>query len=164
MEAIEQLTHRTPDEERQRSNEAAGHTPCGHCEGTGNELYAMYRCCPECGGSGIEVEYGELSPLGRWWAERREQRERKRLARKYAPPRDWRLEIAWRASRWFGIGQCFGGAETCHRCGAPAGDIDYEVRRVRPFRVECLDRAMCDDARAELAASTQPRVQERDRG
>jgi hypothetical protein len=26
---------------------------CGRCHGTGNELYAMYRQCPECGGFGV---------------------------------------------------------------------------------------------------------------
>lgn len=135
-----------PDGERRRANEAAGHTLCDHCNGTGNELYAMYRACPECGGSGIEVEYGELSDFARFRAERRKARERKRRERKLRPPRDWSVEIAWRLSRWFGIGQCFHGSkDQCHRCGAPAGDIDYEVRRVAPFRVECLDRQFCDE-------------------
>ena len=26
---------------------------CSWCHGTGNELYAMYRQCPECGGVGV---------------------------------------------------------------------------------------------------------------
>jgi hypothetical protein len=148
---METVTHRTPDEECRRRNEEAGHTLCDHCNGTGNELYSMYRTCPECGGNGIEVEYGELSSLGRWWAERRERLERKRLARKYRAPRDWKVEIAWRLSRWFGIGQCFHGSEDqCHLCGAPAGDIDYEVRRVGPFRVECSDREMCAESAREM--------------
>lgn len=140
-----------PDGERRRSNEAAGHTLCGHCNGSGNELYRMYRACPECGGNGVAVEYGELPALGRWWAERQEERERKRRARELWPLKDWKVEIAWRLSRWFGIGQCFhGGKDQCHRCGAPAGDIDYEVRRIAPFRVECLDRQCCDEAIREL--------------
>ena len=25
---------------------------CKHCEGTGNELYSMYRECPKCNGKG----------------------------------------------------------------------------------------------------------------
>lgn len=143
------LTPRSPDEATKQRNEAAGHTLCGHCEGTGNELYAMYRRCPKCGGSGVAVKYGELSSLGRWWAERRELRERKKLGRAYRAPRDWNIEARWRISRWFGIGQYFGGAETCYRCGVTASDIDYEVRRVRPFRIECYDRSTCDEMRKE---------------
>ncbi len=35
---------------------------CEWCGGTGNELYAMYRTCPKCGGDGvIEVE---ITPPG----------------------------------------------------------------------------------------------------
>jgi hypothetical protein len=140
---------RAGDEVRRRDNERAGHTLCGGCGGTGNELYAMYRPCSDCGGGGIAVKWGELSRLGRRLAERKERRERKELERQYRAPRDWGLEIRWRISRWFGIGQCFGGAETCHRCQVTASDIDYEVRRVRPFRVECLDREMCDEMKTE---------------
>lgn len=29
---------------------------CGHCEGTGNEMYSMYRQCPKCNGRGVIVE------------------------------------------------------------------------------------------------------------
>jgi len=126
-----------------RRNEEAGHTLCGHCSGTGNELYAMYRTCPECDG-GIAVRYGELSSFGKWCAERKEERERKRLARKYRAPRDWEIEIRWRLSRWLGIGQCFHGSkDTCRHCEVWAHDVDYEVRRVGPFRCECIDRQMC---------------------
>jgi hypothetical protein len=141
------LTHRSPDEQRQRENRAAGHTLCSRCKGSGNELFSMYRACEECGGSGIAVHFGELSPFGQWRAERQEERERKRLARKYRGPRDWKLEVQWRLSRWFGIGQCFHGSkDVCRRCEAWASDVDYEVRRVAPFRVECTDRQMCDEA------------------
>ncbi len=135
------------DAEKKLGNEQAGHTLCEHCEGTGNELYAMYRACPECGGDGIAVRYGELTALGRWWAERCERVERKRLARKYAPPRDWKLEIGWRVSRWFGIGHCFHGSkDRCRHCETWASDADYEVRRVGPFRSECIDRDMCRES------------------
>lgn len=141
-----------PDGQRRRENEAAGHTLCGRCEGMGNELYAMYRSCTECGGSGVAAKYGELTALGRWWAERRERVARKRQERKYRPPRDWKVEIAWRLSRWFGIGQCFHGSkDQCRHCETWASDADYEVRRVGPFRIECLDADMCSESAKELA-------------
>jgi hypothetical protein len=148
----EPFDHMTPDRETRAHNEAAGHTLCEHCNGTGNELCSMYRACPECSG-GIAVKYGELTALGRWWAERREQWERKRRAREYAPPRDWKLEISWRLSRWFGIGHTFHGSEECHRCHAPACDIDYDLRRVAPFRAICRDHQMCDEGLKEMEAA-----------
>lgn len=139
----------------QRRNKEAGHTLCKRCEGTGNELFAMYRHCQECGGSGIAVEYGELSSTGRWWVEARERREHRRREREYRPPRDWNLEIAWRLSRWLGIGQCFHASkDACHRCGTWPIDVDYAMRRIGPFRCECLDRSECDATRAEY--ETQP--------
>jgi hypothetical protein len=140
---------RAADEVRRRENEQAGHSLCSDCGGTGNELYSMYRPCGECGGGGVAVKYGELSRLGRWLAERRDRSERRKLERACRAPRDWRLEAYWRLSRWFGIGQCFGGYEECHHCGCPAGDNDYEMRRVRPFRIECLDRETCDEMAKE---------------
>ena len=36
-------------------NIKAGKPLCGHCVGTGNELYSMYRKCPKCNGTGVEV-------------------------------------------------------------------------------------------------------------
>lgn len=30
-----------------------GHKACERCKGTGNELFAMYKRCEDCGGSGI---------------------------------------------------------------------------------------------------------------
>ncbi len=144
-----------PDTARREQNEKAGHSLCEHCNGTGNELYAMYRSCRECGGDGIAVKYGEMSALGRWWAERRDRIERKRLARKYAPPRDWKVEIAWRLSRWLGIGHCFSDRrDRCRHCDAMPSDIDFEFRRVGPFRSECLDREMCREAAEETRAAT----------
>lgn len=143
-DAIAEWGHRAPDEIQRRENERAGHTLCENCNGTGNEMYSMYRSCPECGGDGIAVRYGDLTALGRWWAECREQIKRKRYARKYRAPIDWKVEIQWRLSRWFGIGQCFHGTkDSCRRCHAPAGDIDFEVRRVGPLRCECTDEEMC---------------------
>jgi hypothetical protein len=132
-----------------RRNEDAGHTLCGHCEGTGNELYAMYRRCPKCGGCGYTVYLGERSALARKLILWREDRTRRREYRKLRGPRDWKLEAQWRISRWFGIGQAFGAREECHRCGCPASDCDYEVRRVRPFRIECLDAEMCGETQRE---------------
>ena len=140
----------SPDEATKRRNEEAGHTLCGHCNGTGNELYSMYRACPECGGDGVAVKYGELSSLGRWLAERRDRRERRKLERAYRAPRDWSIEVRWRLSRWFGIGQCFGAKEACWRCHCYGSDSEYEVRRVRPFRIECLDRKTCDEMADEV--------------
>jgi hypothetical protein len=145
-EVMDLLTHMSPDEATKRRNEEAGHTLCEHCSGTGNELYSMYRSCRQCGGCGYTVYLGERPALVRRFILWRESRQRRRALR---GPRDWKLETHWRLSRWFGIGQCFGAYEECHRCHAPASDIDYEVRRVRPFRIECLDAEMCREMRAE---------------
>jgi hypothetical protein len=135
------------DYAQQRQNREAGHALCARCNGTGNELLSMYRTCEECGGSGVAVRFGALSSFGKWRAERQEERERKRLARKYRAPRDWKLEIQWRLSRWLGIGQCFHGSkDTCRHCEVWAHDVDYEVRRVGPFRCECIDRQMCRES------------------
>jgi hypothetical protein len=136
----------------QRRNREGGHTLCEWCGGTGNELYAMYRVCPKCGGDGIAVKYGELSSLGRWWAERCDLRERKRRERELRAPRDWKLEAQWRLSRWFGIGQCFGGYEECRYCHVQAYEVDYDFRRVAPFRAECRDRKTCEEMQREWAA------------
>lgn len=32
---------------------------CAHCDGTGNEFYAMYRRCSKCGGTGREADVEE---------------------------------------------------------------------------------------------------------
>jgi len=34
---------------------------CEWCGGTGNEFYAMYRRCPECGGVGVVDREGDES-------------------------------------------------------------------------------------------------------
>ena len=31
-----------------------GDPPCKRCDGTGNELFSMYRRCSDCGGSGVQ--------------------------------------------------------------------------------------------------------------
>ena len=40
------------DEQTRRENIDAGFDICGRCEGTGNELYSMFRGCTACGGTG----------------------------------------------------------------------------------------------------------------
>lgn len=137
--------HQMPDVLTRQGNELAGHTLCRRCEGTGNELFSMYVSCEECGGSGIAVRYGDRSPLDRWWLARRE---RKRRARALRAGRDQRLEFYWRLSRWFGAGHCFSDdKDRCRHCDALPSDVDYEMRRVGPFRSECLDRDGCAEAR-----------------
>lgn len=42
------------DLRRYRENVEKGRPLCDHCRGGGNELWAMFRACPECGGSGID--------------------------------------------------------------------------------------------------------------
>ena len=32
---------------------------CHYCDGTGNELYSMYKCCSVCGGNGVEPKETE---------------------------------------------------------------------------------------------------------
>lgn len=40
------------DQARHEDNVAAGRALCVRCDGTGNELYSMYRACEDCGGTG----------------------------------------------------------------------------------------------------------------
>lgn len=44
------------DYARRNANIEAGAALCDRCDGTGNELYSMWRRCPECAGSGIDGE------------------------------------------------------------------------------------------------------------
>lgn len=44
--------HMQMDAERRNHNIDKGHVLCERCDGTGNELYSMYRACTDCGGSG----------------------------------------------------------------------------------------------------------------
>lgn len=127
-----------PDRHQQAENERAGHTLCGRCNGTGNELYSMYRSCEECGGNGVGVRYGECSPLDRWFFEKREGLRRWRISRRYRSPRDWNGEVRWRLSYWLGIGDWFHDhRDRCLRCEALPSDVDFEMRRVGPRRCEC---------------------------
>lgn len=140
------------DMARIERNRAAGHTLCGHCGGSGNQLYSMYQRCENCGGSGVAVYRGELSRFGRWWVERREAREARRLAKQCRAPRDWSATFRTLASRWFGVGNWFqDGRDRCWRCGAEPSDIDYAMRRVKPFRAECLDTEGCESVIAEAS-------------
>ena len=44
------------DRARKTLNVAAGRDLCRRCDGTGNELYAMFRACQLCLGSGVANE------------------------------------------------------------------------------------------------------------
>ncbi len=44
--------HMRMDYQTRNENILAGVALCGWCEGTGNEMYSMYRACPKCGGTG----------------------------------------------------------------------------------------------------------------
>lgn len=164
----------------QRRNRESGHTLCDHCNGTGNELFAMYRACPKCDG-GIAVKYGELSALGRWWAERRERVERKRRDRKYRREARWRFDwqhpraslgmalgygphaegqaqwefvghLRWMASHYLCIGQWFwDGKDDCCKCGAQPSDIDFLMKRVGFRRAQCIDAGECQQFAEEDA-------------
>lgn len=164
------------DEQVRRANEAAGHALCGHCNGTGNELYAMYRACPECGGSGVAARHGERCALARWlilWRERKAReralRKRRRVELDWRHPRvalamalgfgpdadgqaQWEVvsRIRWAASHYLCIGSWFwNGKDDCHRCGAQPVDVDFCMRRVGFRRAECIDHEMCSEAVAE---------------
>lgn len=45
--------HMWVDRKQAKDNQAAGRAICGRCNGTGNELYSMYRKCRACGGDGV---------------------------------------------------------------------------------------------------------------
>ncbi len=44
--------HMKVDAQTRNDNIDLGHDLCKRCEGTGNELYSMYRKCKDCNGSG----------------------------------------------------------------------------------------------------------------
>lgn len=134
-----------PDGERRRANEAAGHSLCEHCNGTGNELYAMYRACPECGGDGITLKYGALSPLMRALMHRRDRRRHEKAMKAYREPRDLRLSFRCWLSYWFGIGQYFHDKrDECWRCEAVPSDVEFAFRRVGRRKAECLELDYCE--------------------
>jgi DnaJ-class molecular chaperone len=42
------------DERKRKQNIDKGLPLCDRCNGTGNELFGMYRACRDCGGSGVD--------------------------------------------------------------------------------------------------------------
>lgn len=46
--------HQVGDYLTKEDNEANGRELCGRCEGTGNELFSMYKKCSECNGKGYK--------------------------------------------------------------------------------------------------------------
>jgi hypothetical protein len=40
------------DDTKKLNNALAGHKLCSKCDGTGNEMFFMYRRCEQCAGSG----------------------------------------------------------------------------------------------------------------
>lgn len=42
--------------------------------------------------------------------------------------------------------------DRCRGCDAMPSDIDFEMRRVAPFRAECIDQQMCRECQEETAA------------
>lgn len=49
--------HMRGDYATRNKNVEAGNPLCTHCDGTGNELFSMYRECPVCKGSGTDGEH-----------------------------------------------------------------------------------------------------------
>ena len=171
------------DHRRREANKRAGHTLCDHCNGTGNELYAMYRFCPACGGDGIAVRFGRYPALIRKLALRRERNLHRRALRRacrvgldwrhpraafgmalgFGPHADgqahWEIvsRIRWAASHYLCIGQWFwNGKDDCWRCGTSPGDIDFQMRRVGFRQAECIDDAECGTYAAENDPAAQP--------
>lgn len=138
------------DSHIRKSNERAGHKLCQRCGGTGNELYAMKRSCEECGGSGVAERFGRrpapIRELILW-------RERRAHHRSLRGPVDRKAEARFWLSYLLGIGHWFNVChDRCRHCDATPSDIDFEMRRVGPFRAECVDREMCRDLLALEAA------------
>lgn len=46
--------HQVMDYRTKEINEAGTDDLCPRCDGTGNELFSMYRECEACGGSGVK--------------------------------------------------------------------------------------------------------------
>jgi hypothetical protein len=124
------------DQLRRLANERAGHTLCKHCNGTGNELYSMYRACPECGGNGIAERFGRHPALIRRLALCREWNLRRRALRMTSWP-GWKDEARLRLSYWLGISHWFtDNRDRCCRCDALPSDVDFEMLRIGPRRAE----------------------------
>ncbi len=43
------------------ANVALGEELCSRCDGTGNELYSLYRKCSACNGSGLTKRAGDVA-------------------------------------------------------------------------------------------------------
>ena len=128
------------DQQVRRANEKAGWKLCGRCEGTGNELYSMYRACQECGGSGQVGDPPLKLRLSRWY------REKRWAIRELRRDDNWKGLLHWSLSYYLGIGEWFHDRrDRCRHCDAMPSDIDHEMRRVGPFRAECVDRKACDE-------------------
>jgi len=157
------------DQQVRRASERAGWKLCGHCNGTGNELYAMYRACPKCGGSGHVGEPPMKVRLSRWVTERKYRI--KAIVLPQSPSEvpvwircglgigadadgvaawHWASKLRWAVSRYLCIGQWFrDGRDDCHRCGTQPSDVDFLMRRVGFRRAECIDPGECRE-HAEL--------------
>jgi hypothetical protein len=139
------------DEQVRVANERAGWKLCDHCNGTGNELYAMYRACSECSGSGHVGEPPIKVWLGRWWRERRLTWQ----------DRDWVAWVHWSASYYLGVGHWFhDGHDSCRLCECLPSDVDFEMRRVGTRRAECCDGKSCRlvvEENAKYAVSASPK-------
>lgn len=48
------LIHMRMDYQKRNDNVEGGETLCPKCDGTGNELFSMYRRCSECNGTGVK--------------------------------------------------------------------------------------------------------------
>jgi len=46
--------HMRMDYQRRNENVVKGLDLCERCDGTGNELYSMYKKCSQCSGTGIQ--------------------------------------------------------------------------------------------------------------
>lgn len=131
------------DQQVRLANEKAGWKLCGRCKGTGNELYSMYRACSGCGGSGQTGEPPLRVRFERWWRQKR---------RTYRD-RNWRSWLHWLASYYVGIGHWFrDGRDNCRHCDARPSDVDFEMRRMGPFRAECVESKACAESVAEMQA------------
>lgn len=132
------------DANTRAANAKAGWTLCQHCNGTGNELYSMYRACPECGGSGHTGPTPWRVRFERWL-------ERKHYA---VQNFDWKLYGLWLLSYWFCINHTFWDShDRCYRCDTQPSDVDFEMRRVGVGKAECVDRGSCRTAQAEYGAA-----------
>jgi hypothetical protein len=146
------------DQQVRAANERAGWKLCEHCNGTGNELYAMYRAGPKCGGDGrtgeppFRVRVARKADRCRAWFG---------MTFGFGPHADGQARsrfvsnLRWAASHYLCIGQWFwDGRDNCHRCDAMPSDVDFLMRRVGFRRAECIDSGECQEA-AEIEAESE---------